>query len=239
MSTTILNKMAHLKLNGMLRSYQSMLDSRQHHDLTHDELINILIQSEWEDRENKKINRHMRLAKFRYAASIEELNFTGNRGLDKTTVLRLADGSFIDKKENVLITGATGVGKSYLASALGQQACQLGFRTLYFNTQKLFSKLKMMKADGSYTREIARVEKYDLLILDDFGLQALDSTARMILLEIIEDRHGRKSTIISSQLPVAKWYEVIGDSTVADAILDRMIHTAHRIELKGESLRKK
>ena len=239
MSTTILNKMAHLKLNGMLRSYQSMLDSRQHHDLTHDELINILIQSEWEDRENKKINRHMRLAKFRYAASIEELNFTGNRGLDKTTVLRLADGSFIDKKENVLITGATGVGKSYLASALGQQACQLGYRTLYFNTQKLFSKLKMMKADGSYTREIARVEKYELLILDDFGLQALDSTARMILLEIIEDRHGRKSTIISSQLPVAKWYEVIGDSTVADAILDRMIHTAHRIELKGESLRKK
>jgi DNA replication protein DnaC len=239
MSTTILNKMAHLKLNGMLRTYQSMLDSRQHHDLTHDELINILIQSEWEDRENKKINRHMRLAKFRYAASIEELNFTGNRGLDKTTVLRLADGSFIDKKENVLITGATGVGKSYLSSALGQQACQLGYRTLYFNTQKLFSKLKMMKADGSYAREIARVEKYDLLILDDFGLQALDNTARMILLEIIEDRHGRKSTIISSQLPVAKWYEVIGDSTVADAILDRMIHTAHRIELKGESLRKK
>ena len=181
----------------------------------------------------------MRLARFRYAASIEELNFTGNRGLDKTQVIRLADGSFIDKKENVLITGATGVGKSYLASALGHQACQLGYRTLYFNTQKLFSKLKMMKADGSYAREIAKVEKYDLLILDDFGLQQLDSTARLILLEIIEDRHGRKSTIISSQLPVAKWHDIIGDGTVADAILDRMVHTAHRLELKGESLRKK
>lgn len=239
MNATVLNKMSHLKLHGMLRSYQSMLDSRQHHDLTHDELINILIQSEWEDRENKKIDRHTRLARFRYSASIEELNFTASRGLDKTQILRLADGSFIDKKENILITGATGAGKSYLASAFGHQACQLGYRTLYFNTQKLFSKLKMMKADGSYAREMAKIEKYDLLILDDFGLQQLDSTARMILLEIIEDRHGRKSTIVASQLPVAKWYEIIGDSTVADAILDRMVHTAHRLELKGESLRKK
>jgi DNA replication protein DnaC len=239
MSSTILNKMSHLKLHGMLRTYQTMLDSRQHHDLTHDELINTLIQSEWEDRQNKKINRHLRLAKFRYGASVEEINFTASRGLDKTQVFRLADGSFIDKKENILITGATGVGKSYLASALGHQACQLGYRVLYFNTQKLFSKLKMMKADGSYSREIAKVERYDLLILDDFGLQSLDNTARMILLEIIEDRHGRKSTIIASQLPVAKWYEIIGDSTVADAILDRMVHTAHRLELKGESLRKK
>jgi DNA replication protein DnaC len=239
MSSTILNKMAHMKMQGMLRMYQTMLNSHQHHDLTHDEFINTLIQSEWEDRENKKISRHMRLAKFRYGASIEELNFATNRGLDKTQVLRLAEGSFIQRKENILITGATGVGKSYLASALGQQACQLGYRTLYFNTQKLFPKLKMMKADGSYAREISRIEKYDLLILDDFGLAPFDNTARMILLEMIEDRHGRKSTIISSQLPVAKWYEVIGDSTVADAILDRMVHTAHRLELKGESLRKK
>jgi DNA replication protein DnaC len=151
----------------------------------------------------------------------------------------LSDGSFLEKKENILITGATGVGKSYLSSALGHQACQLGYRTLYFNTQKLFTRLKMLKADNSYVREIGRIEKYDLLILDDFGLAPLDSVARMILLEIIEDRHNRKSTIISSQLPVAKWYEVIGESTIADAILDRMVHTAHRIDLKGESLRKK
>lgn len=239
MNSTVLNKMSHMKLHGMLRSYQTMIDSNQHHDMTHDELINILIQSEWEERENKKISRHLRLAKFRYGASIEEINFTANRGLDKTRVMRLADTNFIAKKENILITGATGVGKSFLASALGHQACQSGYKTLYFNTQKLFTRLKMLKADGSYTREISKIEKYDLLILDDFGLAALDNVARMFLLEIIEDRHGRKSTIISSQLPVSKWYEVIGESTVADAILDRMVHTAHRIELKGESLRKK
>lgn len=239
MSSTVLNKMSHMKLLGMLRSYQAMLDSRQHHDLTHDEFFNTLIQSEWEYRENKKINRNLRQAKFRYTAGIEELNFTAERGLDKTQILRLADGSFIQNKENVLITGATGVGKSYLASALGHQACQMGYKVLYYNTQKLFPRMKMLKADGSYDREIAKIERHDLLILDDFGLVPMDNTARMILLEIIEDRHARKATIISSQLPVAKWYEVIGESTVADAILDRMIHTAHRVELKGASLRKK
>lgn len=239
MNSTVLNKMAHMKLHGMLRSYQTMLDSNQHHDMTHDELINILIQSEWEERENKKISRHLRLAKFRYGASIEEINFATTRGLDKTQVMRLADTDFITRKENILITGPTGVGKSFLGSALGHQACKSGHKTLYFNTQKLFSRLKMLKADGSYGRELSRIEKYDLLILDDFGLAPLDNVARMFLLEIIEDRHGRKSTIISSQLPVSKWYEVIGESTVADAILDRMVHTAHRIELKGESLRKK
>jgi len=239
MNTTVLNKMSNMKLHGMLRSYQTMLDSNQHQDMTQDEFINILIQSEWEERENKKICRHLRLARFRYGASIEEINFAKNRGLDKTQLMRLADTGFITRKENILITGATGVGKSYLASALGHQACHAGYKTLYFNTQKLFSRLKMLKADGSFSREIGRIEKYDLLILDDFGLAPLDNVARMFLLEIIEDRHGRKSTIIASQLPVAKWYEVIGESTVADAILDRMVHTAHRIELKGDSLRKK
>ncbi len=238
-SSIVLNKMAHMKLHGMLHTYQSLLDSRQHHDLTHDEVISMLIQSEWEHRENKKINRYRQRARFRYSASVEELKFSASRGLDKTQVLRLAEGSFIEQKENILITGAAGVGKSFLASALGHQACELGYATLYLNTQKLFTKLKMMKADGSYSREIAKIERCNLLILDDFGLQPLDNTTRIILLEIIEDRHGRRSTIISSQLPVPKWYDVIGESTIADAILDRMIHTAHRIELKGESLRKK
>lgn len=238
MSSTILNKMAEMKLHGMWHYYKTLLDTNHDQDLTHDELVNMLVQSEWEQRQSKKFNRHLRQARFRYTASVEEVDFTAHRGLDKNLFLRLADCSFVNKKENLLITGATGVGKSYLASALGNQACLLGYRTLYFNTQKLFSKLKMLKVDGSYGREINKMEKTDLLILDDFGMQALDAGSRMIILEIIEDRHGRKSTLIGSQLPIAKWYEIIGDSTIADAILDRMVHTAYRLELKGESLRK-
>ncbi|MTI24886.1 ATP-binding protein [Fulvivirga kasyanovii] len=222
----------------MQQTYQTLLDSNQHHSLTNDEIVSMLIQGEWEDRENRKINRYLKAARFRYQANIEEIDFTASRGLDKTQLLRLADCSFIKNKQNILITGPTGVWKSYLASALGHQACIQGFRTLYFNTQKLFPQLIMSKADGSYQKQVNKIEKHDLLILDDFGLQPLDNKTRMMLMEIIEDRHSRKSTIISSQLPVAKWHEVIGDSTVADAILDRMVHSAQRLELKGQSLRK-
>jgi len=238
MNSILLNKMSQMKFYGMHQAYQTLLDSNQHHSLTNDEVVSMLIQAEWEDRENRKVNRYLRTARFRYQASIEEVNFTASRGLDKTQLLRLADCSFIQKKQNILITGPTGVGKSYMASALGLQACIQGYKTLYFNTQKLFPQLNMFKADGSYLKQMSKIEKHDLLILDDFGLQPLDNNARMMLMEIIEDRHGRKSTIIASQLPVAKWYEIIGDSTVADAILDRMVHTAHRLELKGGSLRK-
>lgn len=234
-----LNQMSKMKFHGMMEAYKTILDSNKHHELNPEELINLLLQAEWEERENRKINRLYRTAKFRYSAAVEELEFSPQRGLDKMQVLRLADVSFIKKKENILITGATGSGKSYIASALGNQACMQGFRTLYYNTTKLFPKLKMLKADGSYMKEIARIEKQDLLILDDFGIQQLDEMGRMALLEIIEDRHGRASTIVASQLPVTKWFETIGDSTIADAILDRLAHTAHRIELKGESMRKK
>jgi DNA replication protein DnaC len=228
-----------MRFHGMLEAYRTLLDSNRHHDLNPEELVDHLLQAEWEERENKKIDRLYRTAKFRYSATVEELEFSPHRGLDKMHILRLADMSFVKRKENVLVTGATGSGKSYIASALGNQACMQGIRTQYYNTTKLFSKLKMMKADGSYLKEIARIEKQELLILDDFGIQQLDQMARMALLEIIEDRHGRASTIVVSQLPVTKWFETIGDSTIADAILDRMVHTAHRIELKGESMRKK
>jgi DNA replication protein DnaC len=154
-------------------------------------------------------------------------------------VHRLADCTFIEKKQNVLITGSTGVGKSYLASALGHQACINGYRVIYSNSTKLFSKLKMAKADGSYIRELSKLEKQHLIILDDFGMQPLDAGARSTLMEIIEDRHGKSSMIITSQVPVKQWYEIIGEKTIADAILDRIVHDAQRIELKGESLRKR
>jgi DNA replication protein DnaC len=238
MNQVLLNKMSQMKLYGMHNAFQTILETGKNHSLTNDEFLNHLIQAEWEEREFRKINRYLRLARFRYQASIEDIDFNTNRNLDKNLLLRLADCSFIERKENILISGPTGVGKSFIASAIGNQACIKGFRTLYFNTRKLFSKLRMAKADGSYMKEIEKIGKHDLLILDDFGMEHLDKENRLMLLEIIEDRHGRKSTIISSQLPVSKWYEIIGDNTIADAILDRIIHTAHRTELKGESMRK-
>lgn len=237
--STALNQMSQMRFLGMLEAYRVILESSTHHDLLPDELINLLLQAEWEERENRKTERLLRTAKFRYRASVEEVDYSAQRGLDKTQFMRLADMSFIKRKESILVTGATGSGKSFLASALGNQACMYGYKTLYFNTGKLFPRLKMLKADGSYIREISKIEKQDLLILDDFGIHPFDAQSRMALLEIIEDRHGRASTIIVSQLPVAKWFEVIGDSTVADAVLDRLVHNAHRLELKGDSLRKK
>jgi DNA replication protein DnaC len=233
-----INQMNTMKLFGMAQAYRNLLESAQQQDLHPDELTSLLVQAEWEDRQNKKITRLYTSAKFRYRASVEEIDFTVNRGLDKALMLRLSDMSFIKRKENLLITGATGSGKSFIASALGNQACMNGFKTLYFNATKLFPRLKMLKADGSYMKEINRIEKQDLLVLDDFGLQPLDAQARMALLEIIEDRHGRASTIIASQLPVEKWHETIGDGSVADAILDRIVHSAQRILLSGQSLRK-
>jgi len=238
MQEIIKQKMSQMKLYGMQQTYHTLLEGNQHHSLTNDEFINLLIQAEWDERENRKVNRYLKVAHFRYQASIEEIDFTKSRNLDKTFLLRLSDCSFIKRREDALITGSTGVGKSYIASALGHQACQNGYRVMYFNSQRLFSRLKMSKADGSYYKEINKIEKQDLLILDDFGLQPLDNYNRSTLMEIIEDRHGRKSTIISSQLPVSSWYEVIGESTIADAILDRLVHKAHRLELKGESMRK-
>ncbi len=202
-------------------------------------MIAQLIEAEWDDRQNRSIQRHITNARFRYKAAIEELHYHTDRNIDRNQVMRFAECSFINKHENILITGSTGIGKSYIASALGYQACAQGYKVMYHNTAKLFGKLKMAKADGSYIREIAKIERQNLLILDDFGIQPFDAQSRAALMEIIEDRHGKTSIIITSQVPVSKWHEVIGEKTIADAILDRIIHEAHRLELKGESLRKK
>lgn len=233
-----LEQMNQMKFYGMATAYQSVIQGKQ--SFTNDELVSMLIQAEWEDREARKIRRHLKAARFRYHAAVEEITYDHpDRKLDKTIMTRLTDCSFIKRHENILITGPTGIGKSFISSALGNQACHQGYKVLYFNTQKLFTRLKMSKADGSYIREINRIEKQDLLVLDDFGLQEMDNPTRMAFLEIIEDRHDIKSTIISSQLPVKKWYDVIGESTIADAILDRLVNGAHRIDLEGDSLRKK
>jgi DNA replication protein DnaC len=239
MNTTTLEKMRKMKFFGMYRAFKTNLETGRQDNLTTDEMIASLIESEWEDRQNRNIQRHLKNARFRYKAAIEELNYHTDRNIDKNQIMRFAECSFIDKHENILITGSTGIGKSYIASAIGHHACSLGYKVLYYNTAKLFGKLKMAKADGSYIKEIAKIERQNVLILDDFGIHPFDSQSRAALMEIIEDRHGKGSTIITSQVPANKWHEIIGEKTVADAILDRIIHQSHRLELKGESLRKK
>lgn len=239
MNEQTMEKMKTMKLHGMVRAFRTSLESGYAQQGTADELLSMLIDSEWDERYNRKLNRNLKNARFRYRASVEQIDFDTARELDKNYILRLADCGFINKKENVLIIGSTGIGKSFIASAIGHQACSLGYKVLYEHTAKLFARLKMAKADGTYLKEITKMEKQDLLIIDDFGIQPLDQQSRTTLMEIIEDRHGKHSTIFTSQIPVHKWHEVIGEQTIADAILDRVVHVAHRLELKGESMRKK
>jgi len=187
---------------------------------------------------NRNIERRLRNARFRYQSCMESIDYQAERNLDRNQIMRFAECNFIKRHENIIITGSTGIGKSYIATALGHQACTMGFRVYYANLGKLFSRLKMGKADGSYLKEISKIERQDLLIIDDFGLLPIDNQSRAALMEIVEDRHKKASMIITSQLPVNCWHDVIGEKTIADAILDRIVHDAHRVDLTGESLRK-
>ncbi len=232
-------RMKQLRLHGMSRAWQALVETRRHHELSLSEGLELLLQSEEENRDQNRFERLQKQAKFRYKASVEELNYDARRGLNKSQIADLATGNYIRNGESILITGATGCGKSFLASALGHKACAQGCNVLYFNAQKLFIKTKMSRIDGSVTKFFDTLSKCQLLILDDFGLTHLDKNQQLDFMEIVEDRHSGRATIVVSQLPVSKWYETIGEETIADAILDRLVHTSHRVELKGESLRKK
>ncbi|WP_024770823.1 IS21-like element helper ATPase IstB [Aquimarina macrocephali] len=239
MNSITLQKLKHLRFYGMHDAFKSIIETGKLDNYSLDQLVSHLIESEWDDRQNRRIERTIKYARFKYKAQIENIVFSDQRELNRDQIHRLTEFEFIKKSENILITGSTGVGKSYLATAIGHQACIEGYRVFYFNTNKMLAKLKMAKADGSYLKEMSRIEKHPLIILDDFGLQVLDKQNRMTLLEIIEDRHEKGAIILTSQLPVNQWYEVIGEKTVADAIMDRLVHNAHRLELKGESMRRK
>lgn len=234
-----LEKLEKMRLRGMLRAFRSTMETGVKHQFTPDELFSHLVDAEWDDRYNRKLERLLKVAKFRYTACFEEIDFGLDRNLDKNQLLRLSDCGWVQRPQDILITGPTGAGKSFIGSALGTQACVYGYTVGYYPCSKLFSRLKFSKADGSYLKELTRMLKQDVIILDDFGLVPLEAQSRLSLLEILEDRHGRKPTVFIAQVPVGKWHEVIGDPTIADAICDRVIHTAHRIELKGESVRKR
>lgn len=238
MNKETLERMRQMHLYGMHSAFKASLEGYSTETLTNDQFVSWLVSNEWDDRCNKMIARLIKNAGFRYNASIEEIDYSLDRGLEKNTMDRLADLSFVRDAKDLFITGCTGTGKSYIATALGLRACQKGFRVMYTNTYKLMGRLKVAKAKGDILKELKRIEKTDVLILEDFCMHPFDAGSRMSLMDIIEDRYGKKTTILTSQVPVKNWYDLIGDKTVADAILDRLVHNALRIELHGESLRK-
>lgn len=223
----------------MTRSWQTMVETRQMHELSLSQGLELLLQSEVQQRSNRRFDRLQKNARFRYQASVEELSFDASRGLDRSLITMLLTGEYLEKGESILVTGAAGCGKSFLVSALGHQACAQGYSVGYFNVQKLLLRAKMARVEGTILKFFDKLAKTNLLILDDFGLTHLEGQQQLDLMEMIEDRHGKASTIIASQLPVANWFDIIGEETIADAILDRLVHSSYRIELKGESLRKK
>jgi DNA replication protein DnaC len=214
-----------LKLGGMCRIWQSLADTRRLHELSFIDGMELLLQGESDERINRRFERLHKNARFRYRSSIAELGYDAARGLDKALVSQLSTCKWIEKGESLLISGPTGVGKSTLASALGTQACSMGLSVMYFNTQKLIAQTKIERLEGTILKFFDKIAKCKLLILDDFGLTHLQGQQQLDLLEIIEDRHGKASTIVASQLPVGNWYEVFADKTVADAALDRLVHS--------------
>jgi len=236
--TATIEKMESMKLHGMTRAFRSACDVGMKNDLTPDEMIGFLIDAEWDERYNRKLARRLSNAGFRYRASLNEVEAKSDRNIDKNKLLRFADVDWIHKAENIILTGKTGTGKSFIASAIGHQACINGLNVLYFNCLKLFSNLKIARADGSFPKEMKKIKSHELVILDDFGLAILDKDSRLMLLEIMEDRIGLSSTIVTSQLPIKQWFDIIGDQTIADAIMDRIIHSSHKFKLDGDTRRK-
>ena len=234
-----IEKMQQMKFTGMTNAFQTTMETNFANNFTPDELIAYLVDAEWEQRYNRKIANLLKNANFRYRASFEQIDYTEQRNLDKNLLLRLVSCEWLKKAENILITGPTGVGKSFIACALGNQAVFKGFKVLYFNSVKMFSKLKYAKADGTYDKELKKIQKQNLLIIDDFGLHPIDEHSKLILLEILEDRYATSSTVVSSQFPIKDWYDIIANPTIADAICDRLIHNSYKIDLEGDSMRKR
>jgi DNA replication protein DnaC len=232
-----LQHLNHLKLIGMRQGLERQIEQPNTHHLSFDERFGLLVDQEKTYRHDKKIERLLREAKLRQQACLEDIDYRHTRGLKREEISSLASCQWIKDAFNLFITGPTGVGKSWLACAFGHQACRLGLSVSYMRVTRMLEELRLAHADGSYPKMANKLLKYDLLILDDWGLERLNQDQRRDLLEIVEDRHTLKSLLITSQLPVAKWHEIIGDPTIADAILDRILQKSIKLELKGESMR--
>jgi len=232
-------KLLALKLNGMAKALEEQLNMTDIEDLSFEERLGLLVDREATEKENKRLTARLKKARLRQTNCVEDIDFRTPRGLDKNMVLALAGCQWVAKNQNVIITGPTGVGKTYLACALAHKACLEGYSAVYKRVTKLFDELNIAKADGRYGKMMMTWAKTNLIILDDLGMAPMTADQRHDLLELMEDRYGQRSTIVTSQLPIEAWHESIGDPTIADAILDRIIHNAHKINLKGESMRKK
>lgn len=234
-----IEKMKQMRMNTMADLYHQSLTEHLYQDMSTDELLTFLVDNEWEARQNKSIDNLIRLANFKQMAAATDIDYHTSRNLDRGLFERLLGLAFIKNRTNVILTGATGSGKSFLAQSLGIKACQHKYRTLYYQTARFFDTVKLAKLDGSYHKLLKKLEKTQVLILDDFGLAPMDTQARLALMDVMEDRYDKTSTIIASQIPVNKWHAAIGDDSIADAVLDRLVYSSHRIELEGNSMRSK
>ncbi len=234
-----LEKLYSMKLNGMADAFKEQLLHPNMDDLSFEERFSLLVDHLWTWKEDRRMKRLLNNAKLKINACVEDIDFKTPRGIDKSVVLSLSSCDWIKRAQNIIITGPTGVGKTYLACALVNRACRLGFSAFYIRLPKLFHDIAIARADGSYSKFMNKLAKMKLLLIDDMGLAPMNDYERRDLLEVLEDRHGFSSTIVTSQLPIKSWHDIVGDPTIADAILDRLVHNAHKFELKGGSMRKK
>lgn len=234
-----IEKLSQMKLHTMATAFQEQFEKPSLDSLSFEDRFAMIVDREWSSREDRKLTKRLKEARLRTPATVEDIDYQHPRGLDKSVIRSLASCQWIRSHQNVIVTGPTGIGKTYLSEAFANKACREGFTAVRYRSTRLFGELEIARGDGSYFRLLSKLAKFDLLAIDDWPAEALTEQERRHFMEVMEDRHGLKSTLITSQYPVSKWHDLIGEPTMADAILDRIVHNSHKIPLKGESMRKK